>query len=164
MNKNLELVREKVIGAVPEIASLVAPSELPLPIRYDSMGQYFWGPNDEMVAMLRGWGRIQYEDDAETKQDEVGKYVASIVNLGRPIRLADVLLAIQAEEARRNEDIEKRLKELGGTPVVKYPLFYQVMMIITRRQMDGKDFWNLRADSLESQSEETINFLADLLK
>lgn len=54
----------------------------------------------------------------------------------RPIRLSDVLLAIQ---------------ESGNGKAISYFLV-----------ADGN--WNLRKDSLDEQTNETISFLADLLK
>jgi hypothetical protein len=60
---------------------------------------------------------------------------------GRPIRLADVLLAINAT-----------LRKERGTISLDEN---SVKLIL---------FWNLRADDLEKQSEETISFLAELLK
>jgi hypothetical protein len=56
--------------------------------------------------------------------------------LGRPIRLADVLLAVH---------------EIHGS--FKYDI-----------DMVERSGWSLRADDLEKQSEETINFLYELLK
>jgi hypothetical protein len=67
---------------------------------------------------------------------QIDKDEARGIIFGRPIRLADVLLAmtrvLNGEEAQR-----------------------PVLELI--------DDWNLRADDLEKQSEETINFLYDLL-
>ena len=64
--------------------------------------------------------------------------------LGRPIRLADVLLAyihcakLAHVVAEANKHLDNELK---------------IMMM-----------WNLRADDLEKQSEETVTFLAELLQ
>lgn len=34
---------------------------------------------DNHVLDIRGWGRIQYMDDSETRQDKFGDYVAEIL-------------------------------------------------------------------------------------
>lgn len=64
--------------------------------------------------------------------------------LGRPIRLADVLLA---------------LKE---GPSISFSADYSEFFEGDINIRSGI-FWNLKDDNLEHQSEETINFIADLL-
>ena len=62
-------------------------------VTYDNYGQYFWINNSnegqQMLAELRGWGKIQnmfkskgkYDlDSAEKFQDELGEWVASAIN------------------------------------------------------------------------------------
>jgi hypothetical protein len=62
-------------------------------VTYDNYGQYFWvndaNEGQQMLAELRGWGRIQnmfkdkgkYDLDAAEKfQDELGEWVASAIN------------------------------------------------------------------------------------
>lgn len=82
----------------------------------------------------------------------------------RPIRLADMLLAVKEKERIQTEEIEKRIEEMGSRRDIKYPLFYTVMMTITKHDMDGgKEFWNLKTDNLDHQSDETKQFLIELL-
>ena len=59
------------------------------PVTYDKFGgQYLWinEPDGgiQMLAMLRGWGRIQHlfkkEEDAAKFQDEVGDWIAEAIN------------------------------------------------------------------------------------
>lgn len=71
--------------------------------------------------------------------------------LGRPIRLADVLLAIGS----RAKDFELRNDYLWSwsVDVPKY-----------NDDRANQIFWNLRADDVREQSEETINFIYNLLK
>lgn len=64
-----------------------------------------------------------------------------------PIRLADVLLAIQATTTTK-----------GTTLVNSYGIFMD-----THFNMDMNAGWNLRQDDLTLQSDECIKFLADLL-
>ena len=62
-------------------------------VTYDNYGQYFWindaNEGQQMLAELRGWGRIQnmfqskgkYDlEGAEKFQDELGEWVASAIN------------------------------------------------------------------------------------
>lgn len=64
---------------------------------------------------------------------------------GRPLRLADVLLVIQIKNNEQYKD-ERALYATRG----------DVHLVVT--------FWDLHNDDLEQQSEETINFLYELLK
>jgi len=50
------------------------------PVRYDDQGQYIWDADNHMVLMIRGWGRLQYLEDAEAKQDVIGEFVAEAIN------------------------------------------------------------------------------------
>lgn len=62
-------------------------------VTYDNLGQYFWindaNEGQQMLAELRGWGRIQnmfmdknkFDLDGAAKfQDKVGEWVASAIN------------------------------------------------------------------------------------
>lgn len=74
----------------------------------------------------------------------------------RPIRLADVLLAIGKID-RLNVDVPQ---------VVFVSARGYFSMLTVQHTIDvnyGKQ-WNLQKDSLEEQDEETLAFLADLLK
>ena len=73
--------------------------------------------------------------------------------IGRPIRLADILLAIH------EKDKKNKLNKL-----IKYPFYYNIMQQITAWKLNGKNFWNLKSDNLENQSVECIEFLYNLLK
>jgi hypothetical protein len=68
----------------------------------------------------------------------------SIEVLGRPIRLADVLLALN--ETRKDKTFKKTMSEIEAL------LFHNPFR------------WNFRNDDLSAQSEKTISFLAGLLK
>ena len=51
------------------------------PLRYDDFGGgYFWDADDNMIAQVRGWGRLQYEPTAEAKQDFIGRWIADKLN------------------------------------------------------------------------------------
>jgi len=56
-------------------------------VYYDQDGQYLWSKQNDgsqMIAEVRGWGRLQNEfsteEDAAKFQDEVGKFIAEAIN------------------------------------------------------------------------------------
>lgn len=59
-------------------------------VKFDSLGGYFFDEKSNMIAQIRGWGRIQYlfknEDGsvdfqkAEKFQDEIGEWIADAIN------------------------------------------------------------------------------------
>lgn len=50
------------------------------PVYYDPYGQKIFDAKNQMVADVRGWGRIQYMSDAESRQDEIGEFIAYAIN------------------------------------------------------------------------------------
>lgn len=73
--------------------------------------------------------------------------------IGRPIRLADVLLAIQDKIVKQWEKDNARLDTLGN-----WQPYLEEMGLKTIKK------WNLLKDDLTLQSKETIDFLCELLK
>jgi hypothetical protein len=67
----------------------------------------------------------------------------------RPIRLADVLLAIEEKD-----------NDVRDVKIYLHQAFHEVGIIWGNIEA----CWNLRKDDLTEQSEETINFIAGLLK
>lgn len=72
--------------------------------------------------------------------------------VSRPIRLADVLLAIEAEH-KFNSNPEPAI----AAKIDLVTNVYRQGVLLHER------YWNLRADDLEQQSDETIAFLHSLL-
>jgi len=50
------------------------------PFHYDEYGQSIYDANNDHVLDIRGWGRIQYMDNAEAKQDAFGRFVTKLLN------------------------------------------------------------------------------------
>lgn len=50
------------------------------PVHYDSYGQSIMDKECQKVADVRGWGRIQYLDNPECRQDEIGEFIAKAIN------------------------------------------------------------------------------------
>jgi len=48
------------------------------PFRFDEMGGYVFDDGN-MVLEVRGWGRIQYLEDGQILQDQVGYLIANIM-------------------------------------------------------------------------------------
>lgn len=50
------------------------------PVRYEKRGTYIFDAEHNMVANVRGWGRISYMDNPEEKQDSMGRFIADAIN------------------------------------------------------------------------------------
>ena len=99
-------------------------------VTYDNYGQYFWvndaSEGQQMLAELRGWGRIQnmfqskskYDlEGAEKFQDELGEWVASAINEKLQRELEQNLLNKPAVISSVCEC--KELEQMGELPVMK---------------------------------------------
>jgi len=144
MNDKIQFIRQKCIEANPEIVELKFGCLLRnkasgyisgIYLGYDST------TNNSLVSKLDGGYMWQFKALGNMRigdwtPTEMGKHGLSDWSIvGRPIHFADVALAI--EEA--HELSGNRAGELIST-------------------------WNLRKDSLEDQSPDTIQFLYELLK
>lgn len=58
---------------------LLATSFKP-PFTYHSLGQAIHDANGDKVIDVRGWGKLQYMDRAEERQDTLGHWLASVLN------------------------------------------------------------------------------------
>lgn len=137
MNEKLQFIREKCTAANPEILRLkfgcfvVAKGELRM-ITQECIGGF------KALTIIEDEGDMVYAYPETFYQKDEMRIV------GRPIRLADVLLALRAAGT------------LNFKVIVKKDSIWEDHGI--------KELWNLRADDLEQQSEETISFLYELLK
>ena len=50
------------------------------PVKYDPYGICILDSKNNKVLDVRGWGRIQYLDHPEDRQDEIGKWLELIMN------------------------------------------------------------------------------------
>lgn len=50
------------------------------PVRYDNKQQTIWDAKGMMVCDIRGWGRIQFMDKSEERQDAIGEVIARLLN------------------------------------------------------------------------------------
>lgn len=141
MNTNLEIIRAATIAASPEIMELKFgctvlhnDGEALLVVRWNTS-------NDSLDTVTIG---------TASPFESYNLYPSEYTVLGRPIRLADVLMAIKQEHrifaVDDNGDIISL--DIAGR-VITYPALAN---------------WNLRLDDLTQQSPETLQFLSDLLK
>jgi hypothetical protein len=121
MEQNIEIIRKACIEANPDIKS-----------------KYHVSTGNNLRCSLCG------ELD---NYDNAGKCQNGVI---RPIRLADILLAIAKFGDYYTIDVDGRF--IFGKEWIKES---NDVLALT---------WNLRKDSLTDQSEETITFLANLLK
>lgn len=150
MNDKLKLIREKCIAANPEIMELKFGCEIECKLgewnKYKvlvGIGVCEKGHKNLQTCerndcyMESGiWAFYDSEENMHTINLKDGEYEI----LGRPIRLADILLAMNTNLKISKVAMEGWLEIITG------------------------EKWNLRADDLEKQSPETIDFLANLLQ
>src|SRR5689334_16148147 len=148
IQEQINFIREKCIAANPEIAT-----EYPSPAQKEEARDFLReNPqrDDFVMSHMERFMNAQGEADDTSislanEWDEMESIQrAKVQILYRPIRLADVLLAIGETDwyvGRHGRFFKwsRNLGEMIGQPIS----------------------WNLRADDLEKQSPETINFLAD---
>lgn len=135
----IHLIREKSIAANPEIVE-------------EKLGCRIWQDGKVYVLAIPVEEQGEIEPMGKDSEGEDIWYMPGTRVLGRPIRLADVLLVIGSRGVDAMPDV----------------LVSDTGLIVTHnadRKLNNKGLhWNLRADDLEKQSEETINFLYELLK
>lgn len=146
---NLQTIREKVIAVVPEITTLKFGCEFV--VLNENVSQ-----EESTHFILHVSQHHPFWFEAKTDGTD-GKYLdfnkSEVQILGRPIRLADVLLAV-----------DKLLYiEIEGGRTHPENMFVNCKgdFILETGLILGR--WNLREDDLSKQSEETLKFLAELL-
>ena len=50
------------------------------PVKYEKYGTQILDSKNNKVLDIRGWGRIQKMDHPEERQDEIGEWIASLMN------------------------------------------------------------------------------------
>ena len=54
--------------------------QISFPVTYLESTQQIFDANNNLVADLRGWGRIQYFDNAIKLQNDIGEFIAKAMN------------------------------------------------------------------------------------
>jgi len=55
-------------------------SQIRKPVRYNPGGIFIEDSAGEILLNVRGWGRIQKLENPETVQDQIGEYIAALIN------------------------------------------------------------------------------------
>jgi hypothetical protein len=58
----------------------LALETLKFPVHYDARQQTIWDARGMMVCDIRGWGKIQFMNKSEDRQDAIGELIASLLN------------------------------------------------------------------------------------
>lgn len=130
MEDNIKKIREACIAANPSIKDLVFGCEVKTP--YGNITKLVWETRGKSIWLTEEDSRYNLED---------------LEIIGRPIRLADVLLAIQKKQ-------HKNITYLVSTFGIFMDSHFNFSM---------KHQWNLLKDDLTLQSPETISFILELL-
>ena len=75
------------------------------PVVYEKMGTMILDADNNLIVDIRGWGRFQYMEDGEKKQDEMGQFIADAINekLTGNLKMENERLR---ESLRKSEDEE----------------------------------------------------------
>lgn len=148
MENNIKKIREACIAANPSIKDLEVGSIAFSPVTKGKEMVYIGCYPD---VSEWGNGEYMYKFAYYTKGGYEAMNLDGIEIIGRPIRLADVLLAINSSTPT---DTAYAITESGG--------FLQIGD--SSSIWERLDFhWNLLKDDLTLQSPETISFIAELL-
>jgi len=58
----------------------LALDTLKFPVHYDAKQQTIWDAKGLMVCDIRGWGKIQFMNKSEDRQDAIGELIANLLN------------------------------------------------------------------------------------
>ena len=58
----------------------LALETLKFPVHYDAKQQTIWDAKGMMVCDIRGWGKIQFINKSEDRQDAIGELIANLLN------------------------------------------------------------------------------------
>lgn len=107
--------------------------------------------SDEDIEFLKEQlRRCSYTEDIRDAQYDLNRAIEeNRSSVGRDIRLADIVLML-AREVKPNPELE----------------MHSLQISISKRSTHGRDncLWNLLKDNLEEQSNETIDFIYQLIK
>lgn len=66
--------------SLPHCDLKMAIETISFPVHYDDYGQKIFDSKNNLVAYVRGWGRVQYMSDSEKRQDNIGLFIAESMN------------------------------------------------------------------------------------
>lgn len=152
---NIKIIRGACIAANPAIVELRFGCEFKFTEEYDNYEMGFRNVEDVCIAYREdtdAYGNpylwingVCSEYEFTTKEE--------IEIIGRPIRLADVLLAIWKQDKCKGADILRTHTGNIASGGFKETNLEHIVM----------GLWNLLKDDLEEQSDETVEFISNLL-
>lgn len=154
--KSEQIVREAVIQAVPEILEL---KDGCLMMIWWINSPYEYPPDEKRTEFTSRTMRDNGRVDEKYQQIIEDNVTGTVFSLGRPIRLADILYTIGVVQKRASYYVE-----VGSGRFIKseHQRGINEDGSANSRDTDTGIYYNLRADSLSEQSDETIHFLAEL--
>lgn len=149
MEENIKTIREACIKANPEIVKLKFGCMVEEKIAFGSKfrGETFKGKRIFPLVQKDTADQWIFLTDTGMGRESEDKILDWHTVIGREIRLADVLLAI------KNNQPGERGKEV--LHICSEGLSAEIQQLVC--------IWNLKQDSLEAQSPETIEFITNLL-
>lgn len=164
MINNLTLIREACIAAVPEIMKLKAGCLVK--IKTGGMIKYKGESSNCLYAYVMAEKANKHTIIVDDGTEYGKEHIKEI--LGRPIRLSDVLVAIEVKRKEKKGwewmiDGRGTFWTTNGSDIQNIAIFWKEHGL--KNHEEGyKIFWNLLDDDLSHQSEETLQFLSGLLK
>lgn len=147
MKDKLEAIRQKCVKANPKIAELTFGCELA--VGDSGRRRFFTGENKEDSE----WFFVELDqvgcEDEYYYREGPSEDINKAIIIGRPIHLADILVAI---------DVDQKVKSINNLEYLSNEMehLWSVAKGLIHK-------WNLRQDDLEKQSPETIDFIANVL-
>lgn len=68
----------------------LALNTLKFPVRYDRLQQTIWDADGLMVCDIRGWGKLQFMNKSEDRQDAIGELISNLLNTYHRIEHSDL--------------------------------------------------------------------------
>lgn len=101
--------------------------DIKFPIRYDKESGFFFDDKNNMIAEIRGWGRIQYLDNPEETQDANAQFIVTACNYHE--RMKEVIRMVATRTAKVLPD---------GTPIFSARMASQMAKDILKELEEQK--------------------------
>lgn len=84
------------------------------PVRADECSTYIWDADENMIAQVRGWGRLSYQKDGAEKLDFILNFIASAINN------AQTFGELKAENERLKNSMQRIETDLTNGDFCRY--------------------------------------------
>lgn len=130
------------------------------PVRYDQEGQRIRDVNGETVSEIRGWGRLQYLDRPEERQDAIGALLVHLINEADALEPMSAL--IEAEQHITQLTDELRAYDDDPGTVVSLREQLGRAQARNRRLAEHHDAMAKRVEGLERQVADMTQVITNL--